>query len=89
MRTLKLKWSWYLPFLAVYHIVLPYKYFWPQGWLVAWGIGGAYETFRNYPFTFFIGPLVLFILAKVFVFAWNAIAEGINGTEEIKDEIPA
>lgn len=73
---LKLKWWYFFIILLVYHVLIPVKYFIPYGCcLHAWGIVGMYETFRSYPFSFLLNPLLMFLVLKLSLYIYYKIKD--------------
>jgi hypothetical protein len=67
----KLKWRYFWLILFIYHFIIPVKYFFPHGCcLYAYGFVGTYETFREYPISFFLNPLIIFLMFKIVIFIY-------------------
>ena len=70
---MNLQWRWYLPFVLIYHYIIPVKYFFIDDiWVTAYGLQGIYETFRQLPFSFFVTPLIIFFFLKFSLFVFNS-----------------
>lgn len=71
----KLKWRWYLLILILYNFFMPVKPTSPffTEFIVSYGTYGFLTYFKEYPLTFFVMPLLIFLIARfvIFLIQWS------------------